>query len=223
MSAWGVLDPTQPPSRFVVAHGTPYLFVPDDVTGPPVRHRLTEVEPGVFLADNGETLDMRGRVATWASIRLVRVSGGPAAWQWAVLGTAAALAGLWLVLALARGLTNRRRGVRRSGPSRVLPAAVATAAALLVLGTGALLVSWPGLVDSGFLGWLDFPLPVRLALHLPTALVVAAAGTAVVAAAGWRRRWWPREVLVQHAVLALGAVVVAAQVLAWGLVGWGFT
>ena len=50
-----------------------------------VRHRLAEVEPGLFLADNGETLDLRGHVPTWRNLRLVRVSGGPSPWQWAIL------------------------------------------------------------------------------------------------------------------------------------------
>ena len=50
---------------------------PDDNADSPVRHRLAEVEPGLFLADNGETLDLRGPVPTWRNLRLVRVSGGP--------------------------------------------------------------------------------------------------------------------------------------------------
>jgi CubicO group peptidase (beta-lactamase class C family) len=75
--AWGVLDPTGPPDRFVVDAGVPY-FEADEDTGPLVRHRLAEVAPGLFLADNGETLDLRGKVPTWRNLRLVRVAGGPA-------------------------------------------------------------------------------------------------------------------------------------------------
>ena len=99
--AWGVLDPDGPPDRFVVDAGVPY-FEAEDETESLVRHRLVEVEPGLFLADNGETLDLRGPVPTWRSFRLVRVSGGPSQWQWAILGAAALLAVAWLVAALAR-------------------------------------------------------------------------------------------------------------------------
>ena len=49
---WGVLEPTGPPDRFVVEAGIPYFLSDDDDTGTLVRHRLTEVEPGLFLADN---------------------------------------------------------------------------------------------------------------------------------------------------------------------------
>jgi hypothetical protein len=84
MPAWGYLDQSGPPDRFVVDAGVPY-FETDDEAEAPVRHRLAEVEPGLFLADNGETLDLRGQVPTWRNLRLVRVSGGPSRWQWAIL------------------------------------------------------------------------------------------------------------------------------------------
>lgn len=35
-----------------------------------------------------------------------------------------------------------------------------------MLGNAALLISAPGLVDSGFLGWLDLPLMLRLVVHV---------------------------------------------------------
>lgn len=54
--AWGVLDPVHAPDRFVVESGVPFFRSRDD-TGPLVSHPLVEVEPGLFLADNGETLD----------------------------------------------------------------------------------------------------------------------------------------------------------------------
>jgi hypothetical protein len=80
----GYLDQSGPADRFVVDVGVPY-FETDDEAEAPVRHRLAEVEPGLFLADNGETLDFRGQVPTWWNLRLVRVSGGPSRWQWAIL------------------------------------------------------------------------------------------------------------------------------------------
>ena len=120
MPAWGYLDLSGPPDRFVVDAGVPY-FETDDNADAPVRHRLTEVEPGLFLADNGETLDFRGRVPTWRNFRLVRVSGGPSTWQWGILGAAALIAVIWLVAAPVRSFRRSaarapRRGI--SGPRR---------------------------------------------------------------------------------------------------------
>lgn len=108
--AWGYLDLSGPPERFLVEAGVPY-FETDDNADMAVRHRLTEVEPGLFLADNGETLDFRARVPTWRSFRLVPVSGGPSTWQWGILGAAALISVIWLVAAPVRS-------VRRSRPPR---------------------------------------------------------------------------------------------------------
>ena len=58
--AWGVLSLADPPGRFVVDAGVPYLEAEDE-TESIVRYRLAEVEPGLFLADNGETLDLGDR------------------------------------------------------------------------------------------------------------------------------------------------------------------
>jgi hypothetical protein len=109
---WGYLDPTAPPDRFIVDAGVPYFEADDPETEGLVRHRLTEIEPGLFLADNGETLELRGPAQTWRNLRLVRVSG-PAPWQWAILGAAAILAAAWLVAA---GVRTVRR--QRSRPAR---------------------------------------------------------------------------------------------------------
>jgi hypothetical protein len=54
----GAMDPASPPSRFHVDSGVPYFDARED--GTPVRHRLYEFQPGLFLAGNGETLDVRG-------------------------------------------------------------------------------------------------------------------------------------------------------------------
>jgi CubicO group peptidase (beta-lactamase class C family) len=225
--AWGVLDPTGPPDRFVVDAGVPYFEVDD--TGSLVRHRLVEVAPGLFLADNGETLDLRDPVPTWQGLRLVRVAGGPAPWQWGILGTAALLAAAWLVAAAVRLV--RRRGSRSASDQQPSPsrrwrriaALTALVTAVLTLGNAALVAWMPGLVDSGFLGWLEFPVAQRLALHLPLALAVLGACTLVVVAAGWVLRWWSSALRLQYAVLAVAAVAVVAQLAAWRLIGWGVT
>jgi len=55
---FGAMDPTKPPSRFHIESGVPYFEAAKD--GTLARHRLSEFEPGLFLAENGETLDLHG-------------------------------------------------------------------------------------------------------------------------------------------------------------------
>jgi Beta-lactamase len=224
MPAWGVLDPVHPPDRFTVESGVPY-FVAEDETHAPIRHRLAEVEPGLFLADTGETLDLRGRVPRWGSLRLVRVAGGPLPWQWAIQAAAGTVAVLWLAAAGARAL---RRRCRRSIPvgrtvlSRCgLAAAVSTLTAVVALGSVALVVAVPGIVDSGFLGRLELPTAVRLVLHLPLVLTVLAACTVVMSTWGWLGLWWSRAVRLQYVALAIAVTALVAQLAAWRMIGWG--
>ncbi|MGA9762929.1 MAG: serine hydrolase domain-containing protein [Gaiellaceae bacterium] len=227
MRAWDYLDPTGAPGRFEVDAGVPYFSAEDD-EGSLVRHRLVEVEPSLFLADNGETLDFRGKVATWRNLRLVRVSGGPSGWQWAILWAAALIALTWLVAALARRV-RRSGGSRSSSASRQteacrrrqITALVAGVTALLTLGNVALLVWLPGLVDSGFLGDLDLSLAERLATHLPLAVVVMGASVVVLVAWGWIGSWWSRAVRFQYAALAVAAIALVPLLAGWHLIGWG--
>ncbi|MGZ4397925.1 MAG: serine hydrolase domain-containing protein [Gaiellaceae bacterium] len=221
MPAWGYLELKGSPDRFVVEDGVPY-FVTDDNADAPVRHRLTEVEPGFFLADNGEMLDFRGRVTTWRNLRLVRVSGGPSAWQWGILGAAALVALTWLVAALVRGI--RRSGGRDKRPAarhRRGTALVASATALITLGNVTLLACIPGLVDTGFTGKLDLSLAEQLAVHLPLAAIVVGAAMVVLAAWGWIGCWWSRTVTLQYAALAAAAIVLVPLLAGWHLIGWG--
>jgi CubicO group peptidase (beta-lactamase class C family) len=223
--AWGVIDPTTPAARFFVEAGVPVFEAIEE--GSLERHPLVEVEPDVFLADNGETLDLASPVPMWRNMRLVRLAGGPAVWQWAILGAAALLAATWLVANVAR--TVRRSGSRpplmdepvTTRRWRRLTGALATATALLMLGTVALIAWMPGLVDAGFIGWLELPAAMRLALHLPLALAVFGAGTAVIAAAGWVGRWWSGAERSQYVVLTAAAVALVAQLAVWRLIGWG--
>ena len=220
--AWDVLELDGPPARFLVEAGIPY-FEGEDRDDVLARRRLAEIEPGLFLANNGETLDLRGPVPTWRNFRLVRVSDGPSAWQWAILGAAALAAVTWLGGALARSV--RRSPASRTAGShwRPVAATVAGATALVVLATVALLASIPGLVDAGFLGWLELHPAERLALHLPLAVAVLGASTAALVAAGWIGRWWPSAVRLQYTALAVAAVVLGALLVGWHLIGWGMT
>jgi len=220
--AWDVLELDGPPARFLVAAGVPY-FEGEDRNEVFARHRLAEIDPGLFLADDGETLDLRGAVPTWRNFRLVRVSEGPSPWQWAFVGAAALVALTWLGGALAR--TVRRPPPPRPATSRGrrVAATLAAATSLVVLAAVALLAWLPGLVDAGFLGWLELPPAERLALHLPLAVAVLGAATAALVAAGWIGRWWPRAVRLQYTALALAAVGLGALLAGWHLIGWGMT
>ena len=218
--AWDVLELEGPPARFLVDAGVPY-FDGEDRNESFARHRLAEIEPGLFLADDGETLDLRGPIPTWRNFRLVRVSDGPSPWQWAILGAAALVALIWIGGALAR--TVRRSPASRTATSRWrgVAATVAGATALVVLAVVALLAWLPGLVDAGFLGWLELPPAARLALHLPLAVAVLGASTAALVAAGWVRRWWSSAVRLQYAALAVAAITLVPLLAGWHLIGWG--
>ena len=226
---WNVLNPFEPPERFLLDNGIPYFQTQEvDETDSPVRHRLVEVSTGIFLADNGETLDLSGSVPRWRGFRLVRVEDGPAPWQWGVVGIAAVGSAAWLVASAVRAVRQRARRTSYQHPSgrRGWPrvtAAVAAVTAVLVLGNAALLIWAPGLVDSGFLGWLELPLAARLLLHLPLALTVLTGCTVLLTTAGWARRWWTNTVRVRYAALSTAAAIMAIQLAGWQLVGWGLT
>jgi CubicO group peptidase (beta-lactamase class C family) len=220
--AWDVLELDGPPARFLVDAGVPY-FEGEDRNEVFARHRLAEIEPGLFLADDGEALDLRGPVPTWRNFRLVRVSDGPSPWQWALLGAAVLVALAWLGGALAR--TARRSPASRTAASRWrgVAAAVAGATSLVVLATVGVLAWLPGLVDAGFLGWLELPPAERLALHLPLAVAVLGASTAALVVVGWIGRWWSSAVRLQYTALAVAALALAGLLAGWDLIGWGLT
>jgi hypothetical protein len=100
--------------------------------------------------------------------------------------------------------------------------AVGGLTAMLVLGTVAGLVLVPGFVESGFIGWLEVDLPLRLVMHVPFALTVAWVCLVGIGAAGWLRGWWPGLVRLEFAALTVAAAFVVAQLAAWRLIGWGF-
>ncbi|HEU4421805.1 MAG TPA: hypothetical protein VFR67_04595, partial [Pilimelia sp.] len=223
----GAMNPASPPSRFHVESGAAYFDAAED--GTPVRHRLTEFAPGLFLADNGETLDLRGPSRRWRGVDLNPVTNGPLGWQWALLAVVVVVAAGWLVAGSVASARRRRR-VGRSSPlgpppggrtGRRLTTAVATVGALAALVTVAVIRAMPGLVDVGFLGWMAVPLPVRLAFHLPLAVAVLAAGLAALLAAGALRHWWTPRIRPRDAALAIALTALAAQLASWHLVAWG--
>src|SRR5512139_2420996 len=222
----GAMNPVDPPSRFYVESGVPYFDAAED--GTPVRHRLTEFRPGLFLAQNGETLDLRGPSRRWRGLDLHPVTGGPLAGQWALLALVAVVAAGWLVAGSVasvrrRDATGRLSTVdlsRGGRTGRPLTAAVAAVGALAALLTVAGIRAVPGLVDVGFLGWMAFPTLTRLALHLPLAVALLAVGLVALLVTGALRHWWTPRIRPRDAALAVALTALAAQLASWHLVAW---
>jgi CubicO group peptidase (beta-lactamase class C family) len=223
----GAMNPDYPPSRFHVQAGVPYFDAAED--GTPVRHRLAEFQPGLFLADNGETLDLRGPSQRWRGLDLNPVTNGPLAWQWVLLAVVVVVAAGWLVAVCAASVRRRRAAVRSSvGPppggrtGQRLTTAVAAVGAFASLVIVAAIQTMPALVDVGFLGRMAVPIPVRLAFHLPLAVALLTAGLAALLAAGTLRHWWTPRIRPRDAALAVALTALAAQLASWHLVAWGF-
>lgn len=228
----GTMSPTYPASRFHVDSGVPYFDAAE--SGTSVRHRLTEVRPGLFLSDDGETLDLRGPSLRWRGVDLNPVTGGPLPVQWVLLGTVALVAAWWLVGGL---VGARRRGRRDASPSTVgggsdapiparawrrLTVAIASMgaiAALAAVGTIALL---PGLVDVGFLGQPAMPVGLLLLLHVPLAVAVLTVTLGVLLITSAVRRWWTPRTTARDVALVVALTALAAQLSLWNMVGWGF-
>jgi CubicO group peptidase (beta-lactamase class C family) len=230
----GAMSPTFPPSRFHVESGVPYFDASEDGTAVP--HRLTEVEPGLFLADDGQTLDLSGPVYRWRGLQLNPVTNGPLPCQWVLLAVAAAVAAGWFIVGPVTAVRGRRRtgrwGSGRWGSPRsatdggatvgrtgrrstVIAAAVSAVAALASV---AAIRAVPGVVDVGFLGRMPFPFPLRLAFFLPLAVVLLAAVLAALLGIGAVRHWWPRRVRRRDAALAVAVTALAVQLASWHLV-----
>lgn len=229
---FGAMDPTKPASRFHVDAGLPYFDAAED--GTLVRHRLTEFQPGLFLSDDGETLDLHGPSLYWRGMHLNPVTGGPLPAQWALLAAVALVAAWWLVGTTVTFVHGRRRGAGRlaggagTGESghghawRALTVAVASSGVAAALATIAAVLLVPGLVDVRFLGGMAFPLGIRLPLHLPLAVAVLAAGLGAPLVAGAARRWWTPRIKARDAALAVALTALATQLALWHLIGWGF-
>jgi hypothetical protein len=77
-------------------------------------------------------------------------------------------------------------------------------------------------VDVGFLGWMAWPIPFRLALHLPLAVTLLAAGLGMLLLLGATRRWWTPRIKALDVSLAVALTTLATQLAFWHLVAWGF-
>lgn len=225
-SVWNVLSPLTPPSRVYEQDGALY-FDGSDV-GDAVQLRLYEVAPGLFFTETGEALDFRTTPATYRNLKLTRVGAGPSPLAWGVLG-ACGLVMLAALLALpARPIWRRLRGQgTETWPPAPQGAAAATASGLAIAGglsglaSIGLLAAIPRLIYSGFLGWLDLPLGLKLLLHTPLGLAVCAVALVALAVPAWRRGWWGRGQRWHYTALVVAALAETALLAGWRLIGLG--
>ena len=224
----GAMDPSDPPSRFHVDSGVPYFDAGED--GTLVRHRLTEFRAGLFLAENGETLDLREPSPRWRGLDLNPVNSGPLPWEWALLAGVVVVAAGWFVAGGVTSIRRHRAGgdrpstLRASTGSEIgrrITTAVAGLGSLAALATVAAILALPGLVDVGFLGHMEVPLVLGLALHLPLAVASLAAAFAALLVAGALASWWTSRVRPWDAALAVALIALSAQLAAWQLVALG--
>jgi hypothetical protein len=96
---------------------------------------------------------------------------------------------------------------------------VAAATSLCGLASLALLIAYPRVIYSGFLGWLDVPLMAKLWFYSPLGLLVGAVALAVLMGWGWKQGWWRvRQRWVQTALVA-AALLQVCFLGVWGLIG----
>ena len=236
---WGIINPTGAPDRVYEQNGA--LFLDGSDVGDAAAPRLYETAPGLFFTQNGEALDFRplagGEPPTYRNLKLTRVGKGPSPAAWGLL----AACGLVMLLALlalpARPIWRRLRqrgaggAAAAAAAARPLPQAggAPAAAAAIVGALGSLfglasigvVAAFPGLIYSGYLGWLGLPLWQKLLLDAPLGLAVCAAALAVLALPAWRRGWWSRGQRALYTALTLAALGEAALLAGWHLIGLG--
>jgi hypothetical protein len=220
-----VINPARPVSRFLISNGVPYFDTVDqDMATIVVRHPLTEIQPGLFLTDNGQTLDFRSPQPTWRNLDLVRAQGSPMQWQFGLFGLVAIAWMAWLVGGVVAALARRRRPTAPPGPpigrrSQWLASTVALLTGLLAMATIGLVLLLPGMVDSGFLGGLKAPMALRLVFHLPLALAVLGCLMVGLSCAAVAGRWGTREYRLRFVTLTIAVALLVGQLAAWRLIG----
>jgi hypothetical protein len=204
--------------------GSDLYIIPNDIPGDAAKDlRLTEVSPGLFYAENGEALDFRGVIPTWRNIKLTKVDTGPSSWQQAILAVCVlTFLSALLVLPLRVIVRHFRRsaqpGTARSRWARLVsPLAVLTS--LFGLVSIGLVVAIPMIIYSGFIGWLELPLGLRLLAHMPFAFLVAGVGFLVLNVPAWKNHWWSRWERIYFLVLSFASVAAITLFSYWNLIG----
>jgi hypothetical protein len=76
----------------------------------------------------------------------------------------------------------------------------------------------PGLISSGFLGWLPLPVGLKLLLHAPLGLAGARVGLAIPA---WRQGWWRGGQRWHYTAMVVATLSEKALLVGWWLIGLG--
>jgi CubicO group peptidase (beta-lactamase class C family) len=219
VKTWGVVDPTQALGQVYQPGSDLYLKISE----PADDLRLMEVSPGLFFAENGEALDFRGDVPTWRNIKLIRIGKGASTLQQAVLAACGLVFLSGLIMPPLRGIIRRFRRAKPAGMAASRWAHVASAFAILASFFGLLsiiiLVAFPKIIYSGFLGWLELPLWQKLLLHAPFAFLVTVIGFLALNVPAWKNRWWSRGERVYYLAFGLASVAVVLLLSFWHLIG----
>ena len=216
---WGVLDPLNPYVKVYESGSRLYIEAADENKA----LRLTEVSPGLFFAENGESLDFRGAVPTWRNFKLIKMDAGLAPWQRAILFLCGGMFLSGLAFFPLRSLVRRLRvSPAPAKPTRsgvIWTPIFVILTSLFGLTSLGMMIALPLVIYSGFLGWLELPLWQRLLLHAPFALLVSVVGFLALSILAWKKAWWSRGEKLYY--LAFGLASVAALLLfgSWRLIG----
>jgi CubicO group peptidase (beta-lactamase class C family) len=220
-TAWGALSPSGPTMRVFVQDSHLYVEGADEAE----RARLVEVSPGLFFAPNGEALDFRGPIPTWANMKLTRVGTGPAPWQQALLLLCGLvfLSGLLLypIRALVRHFSRSATSPKSTSRWARLAPVLVILTSLFGLLSLVMIAMMPNIIYSGFLGWLEVPLRQKLLMHAPLAFMLAGTGFLILSVPAWRQAWWPRGERIYYLVFGLASVAALVFLGYWGLIGFG--
>ncbi len=217
-----MIDPSTPPSRVYEENGKLY-FDGSDTDDP--TSQLFEIQPGLYFTETGDALDFRADPPTFRNLPLTEVGDGPPLLVRALLAICGLVMAAWLLAPPARWL--RRRASRHSveGQQREAGRSTGTAVAALAAATSlcglaalTLLVVYPRIVYSGYLGWLDVPGLQKLWLRSPLWLAIFAVAMTVLAVPSLRHRWRDRDRWLQDGLIAAAAIEVTFLA-SWGMIG----
>jgi hypothetical protein len=158
---------------------------------------LYEVEPGLFLSETGEALDLRGATPTWRNIRLVELDRSRRAHivLLTLSGVVLLSAAPW---AIASSISGRRRRRRCLVPDRRVSVAEPILRSILVLGALLALAVLAMLPQFPFLMFGRVPLPhggmppaQQAGLAVPYVVAALLAPSAAGIMVMWRRRLGP--------------------------------
>jgi CubicO group peptidase (beta-lactamase class C family) len=224
-SNWGVINPFSPPNCVYEEDGALYFDGRDAEDASQLR--LYEVASGLFFTETGEALDFRATPPTYRNLKLTRVGAGPSPLAWGVLGACGLVLLSALLALLARPIWRRLRrrdsdtGSPAPGSEALAVNGLVVAASLCGLASIGLLAAIPRLIYSGFLGWFDLPLGLKLLFHAPLGLVVCVVGLVALAIPAWRQGWWMRGQRWHYTALVVAAVAETAMLANWRLIGLG--